>query len=281
MSAQQQRIVVKLGGAEGVDIDPLLEDVASLQGSDQRLILVHGGSNETNQLQERLGTPPRFLTSPSGQTSRRTDRATLEAFAMATALVNRRLVEGLQAREVSCLGVSGFDGRLLQARRKDAVRTVENGKVRIVRDEWTGRIEGVNSELLEHLLAAPITPVIAPLASGRKGEMLNVDGDRAAAAFAAAAHAATLVILTNVPGLLRDPEDASSLVRHVPAADMEQAEGFAQGRMRKKVMGAREALDAGVQRVIFADARREAPLRSALAGEGTVFGAAIETEVTA
>ncbi len=272
MTSHSNTIVVKLGGAQGVDIDPMLDDVAAMQERTSRLVLVHGGSDETNRLQERLGTPAQFLTSPSGQQSRRTDRETLEVFAMATALVNRRIVEGLQARDVAALGVSGFDGRLLRARRKEALRTVENGKVRIVRDEWTGRIEGVDTALLEHLLAAPVTPVIAPLAAGHQGEMLNVDGDRAAGSFATALQASTLIILTNVPGLMRDPEDPSSLIAHVNADQLEMAEGFAKGRMQKKVLGAREALEGGVSRVIIADAGRDRPIRSALRGHGTVFG---------
>ena len=276
MSFSESTTVVKIGGAAGIGAGTLLDDLAQHANASDRLVIVHGGSDETNRLQERLGTPPQFLTSPSGQVSRRTDRETLEAFAMATALVNRRYVEGLQAREVHALGLSGFDGRLLRARRKEAVRTVENGKVRIIRDEWTGRIEAVDAKLLEHLLSASLTPVIAPLAAGREGEMLNVDGDRAAAAFGGALNADTLVILTNVPGLLRDPEDHSSLIQHVSKDQLESVETFAQGRMRKKLLGAREALESGVQRVILADARAEAPLSTALSGQGTVIGAALE-----
>jgi len=276
MSPTEEILVVKVGGARGIDLEPLLDDVAALDSAGTRLVLVHGGSDETNRLQERLGTPPRFLTSPGGQTSRRTDRETLEAFAMATALVNRRLVEGLQARDVAALGVSGFDGRLLRARRKDAVRAVEDGKVHVVRDEWTGRLEGVGTELLRHLLDAPVLPVVAPLAAGRDGEMLNVDGDRAAAAFAGALGAESLVILTNVPGILRDPSDRSSLVEHLGREELEAADTWAKGRMRKKVLGAREALEQGVRRVILGDAGRAEPVSSALRGLGTVLGEPVE-----
>ena len=85
--------------------------------------------------------------------------------------------------------------------------------------------------------------------------------------------AETLVILTNVPGLLEDPERPDSLISHVPEAELERAEKFAKGRMRKKILGAREALTGGVQRVILADARVANPVSSALAGNGTVIGA--------
>jgi acetylglutamate/LysW-gamma-L-alpha-aminoadipate kinase len=104
-----------------------------------------------------------------------------------------------------------------------------------------------------------------------QGEALNVDGDRAAAALAAALDAQTLIILTNVPGLLRAFPDESSLIRQVPRGQAEQyLERYAQGRMKKKLLGAVEALQDGVGRVIIADGRVEEPLQRALAGNGTV-----------
>ncbi len=83
MEAEKSTIVVKLGGTEGVDFTAICRDAAGLLAQGQRLVLVHGGSAEANALGEALGSPPRFITSPSGFTSRYTDRRTLEIFAMA------------------------------------------------------------------------------------------------------------------------------------------------------------------------------------------------------
>ncbi|MBN1584275.1 MAG: [LysW]-aminoadipate kinase, partial [Anaerolineae bacterium] len=80
-----------------------------------------------------------------------------------------------------------------------------------------------------------------------------------------------LIILSNVPGLLRDYPDESTLIEHIPAAQVEQYMNFAQDRMKKKVLGATEAVGQGVGRVVFADARVEHPVRSAMAGKGTVI----------
>ena len=105
-------------------------------------MLVHGGSAEANSLGEALGYPPRFITSPSGFTSRYTDRRTLEIFAMAVnGKVNSLLVEQLQTLGVNALGLSGLDGRLMLAARKDAIQSVENGKRKVIRDDYTGKIE--------------------------------------------------------------------------------------------------------------------------------------------
>lgn len=266
-------LVVKVGGSAGIDYDALCDDVAARWAAGEPLILVHGGSDATNKLAEALGHPPRFVTSPSGYSSRFTDRQTLEIFAMVYAgKMNKGIVERLQTRGVNALGLCGLDGRLLEGKRKDSVRVVEGGRQRILRGDWTGTVERVNASLLQLLLGAGYLPVIAPLGSSTAGEALNVDGDRAAAAIAAALHADTLLLLSNVPGLLERFPDEHSLIRHVPVDAIEQVAEFAQGRMKKKVLGAAEALAAGVGRVVIGDARGTQPITRALAGQGTVIG---------
>jgi len=266
-------IVVKLGGAAGVTAAPVLADVAELVAEGWPLVLVHGTSSAADELAQRVGEPVRHIISPSGHVSRYTDPAMLDVYVMAAAGgVNKALVAELQRMGCNALGLSGVDGRLLLARRKDAVRAVENGRQRIIRDDFTGQIEASNGALLELLLQAGYTPVVAPLALGLCGERLNVDGDRAAAMIAGALKADALVILSNVPGLLADYPDESSLLRHVDPAHLGSVEALAQGRMKKKVLAAREALERNVRSVILADSRRPAPIRAALAGEGTVIG---------
>jgi acetylglutamate/LysW-gamma-L-alpha-aminoadipate kinase len=265
-------IVVKVGGSEGIDNDALCADVAQLWSQGQRLVLVHGGSHETNVVSEQLGHPPRFVTSPSGHSSRYTDRTTLEIFMMTVAGKNNKsLVERLQRLGVNAVGLAGLDGRVLEGKRKSSIRIVEDGKQKILRDDWTGTIETVNAKLLSLLLDAGYLPVIAPLASSTEGEAINVDGDRAAAAVAAALEAETLLLLSNVPGLLRNFPDESSLIKHIPRGNVDDYLPVAQGRMKKKVLGAAEALTNGVGRVILGDARSGQPVSQALNGAGTVI----------
>jgi len=120
-------------------------------------------------------------------------------------------------------------------------------------------------------MQAGLTPVIAPLAISSEGDALNVDADRAAAMVAGAVKAEKLILLTNVPGLLRSFPDESTLIPHLAAKDLEQALGFAEGRMKKKVLGASEALSLGVGCIIFADGRVEHPVLDALNGKGTTI----------
>ncbi|WP_126554245.1 [LysW]-aminoadipate kinase [Dictyobacter kobayashii] len=262
-------LVVKIGGGAGVATTAIVQEIARLVAEGERVVLLHGGSDLTNTLSERLGHPMRMITSPSGMTSRYTDIETLQIFAMAVAgQINTDLVAQLQQQGVNAFGMAGVDGRLLVARRKAVVRSMTpEGRVQILRDDYTGQIEQVNSALVEQLLSAGYTPVIAPLALSHQGERLNVDGDRAAAAVAAALHADALVIMTNVPGLLADPQDASTLIQTIPADQLDTYMSFAKGRMRKKLLGAQEALQGGVKRVCIGSAS----LGAVVNGAGTTI----------
>ena len=131
-------IIIKVGGSEGIDYDAVCDDIAQLVNEGERLILVHGGSSITNVVSEALGHPPQFVTSPSGYTSRLTDRRTLEIFQMVyCGQMNKGIVERLQQRGVNAIGLSGMDGRLWEGSRKKAIRAIENGKKRIIRNNFT------------------------------------------------------------------------------------------------------------------------------------------------
>ena len=262
-------LIVKLGGGAGLNPEPLLRDLAAHPGP---WVLVHGGNAELDTLTRRLGQEPRFVTSPSGHTSRVTDAATIGLIQMAyRGRINNDLVLRLQNLGCNAVGLSGIDGALLRAERKDAVRVVEGGRKFLLRDDLTGRVRSVNTDLLRLLLGNGYHPVVTLPALAATGEAVNVDGDRAAAAIAAALGAHTLVILSDVRGLLRDVADPSSLLRHAPRTGLDEADALAQGRFKNKLLGAKEALDAGAQRVVIGTAHGPHPLLAALAGEGTVL----------
>ncbi len=266
-------IVVKVGGSEGVDLDAVCADVAQLVAAGRPLVLVHGGSHLTNEVAAALGHPPQFITSPSGYTSRLTDRRTLEIFEMVyCGQVNKGIVERLQALGVNAVGLSGIDGGLWRGSRKKAIRAIENGRRRMIRNSYTGRVEEVNVNLLKTLLDNGFLPVLTPPAISHEGEAINVDGDRAAGATAVALKASDLLILSNVPGVLREFPDENSLIQQIPRHDIDRvAENHAEGRMRIKLLGAKEALDGGVERVVIGDSRGEQPIQCAIAGAGTII----------
>lgn len=263
-------LVVKIGGGAGIATEQLVREIAQYAAAGQRIVVVHGASDLTNTLSEQLGHPTRTITSPGGMVSRYTDSETLRIYTMAIGEINTALVAQLQRQGANAFGLTGVDGRLLQARRKAAVRSLTpDGRVQIIHDDYTGQIEQVNSELLRLLLADGYTPVVGPLALSHAGERLNVDGDRAAAAIASAIRAETLVILTNVAGLLTDVKDPTTLVPTIPADRLDEYMPYAQGRMRKKLLGAQEAVNGGVRRICIG----QNSLRAVLNGAGTTIEA--------
>ena len=263
-------IVIKVGGGTTLDIDAIVADIVTLRTAGAELLLVHGGAQTTNAVAEALGHPPQFVTSESGHVSRRTDRRTLEIFEMVyCGQLNKMWVEKLQRLGVNAIGLSGLDGRIFEGTRKETLRVRVDGRRMILRDDWTGTVERVNVKLLRLLLEADYLPVLTPPGSSATGEAINVDGDRAAAMVAGAFAAEALVILSDVPGLLSAFPDESSLIATIPKAEANDFMAVAGGRMKKKVLGAIEAIDTGVKKVIFADGRIARPVTLALAGGGT------------
>ncbi len=227
-------------------------------------MLVHGASAATNALAEQTGCPVQTITSPGGHTSRYTDARMIALYSAAAASVNQRIVAQLAGYGVRAIGLAGPN--IIAAQRKTAIRAVRNGRSVVIRDDFSGTITGIAAQELTMLLDAGLTPVIAPVAMGTDFECLNVDGDLVAATVARTLDADALIILSNVPGLLRDVADPGSLVRSFALHEMALYEPLAQGRMKKKLIAAQQA---GVGRVILADARVENPLDAALSGAGT------------
>ena len=263
-------IVVKVGGGTTLDIDAIVADIVALRAKGTELVLVHGGAKTTNAVAEALGHPPQFVTSESGHVSRRTDRRTLEIFEMVyCGQLNKMWVEKLQQKGINAVGLSGLDGRIFEGTRKDTLRIRVDGRRMVLRDDWTGTVERVNTALITLLAGAGYFPVLTPPGASSAGEAINVDGDRAAAMVAGALKAEALVILTDTPGLLRNFPDESTLITTIPRGQAESFMQFAEGRMKKKVMGAVEAIEEGVGKVVFADGRVAEPISRALSGGGT------------
>ena len=256
--------ILKIGGGRGIDGQATLRDLAERVQRGERWILVHGTSAAADALAEQVGYPARTLVTPGGHTSRYTDARTLEIYCAAAATVNQQLVAQLTSLGLRAVGLAGPN--VIRARRKTAIRALVNGRQVMVRDDYTGTITGIDGELLNTLLDGGYIPVVASIALGEEGERLNIDGDLAAANIAQALNAETLVILSNVPGLLRNVNDPSSLVSSFNLTQLNQYESFANGRMKKKLLAAQTAQ---ANRVILSDARVEQPLSAALDGAGT------------
>ncbi|SIR50844.1 N-acetylglutamate kinase [Haladaptatus litoreus] len=265
-------IVVKIGGARAVNPAGALGDIAHLTANGEDVVVVHGGSTAVDDTLEALGEEPEYVESPNGVVGRFTDERAMEVFEMVMpGKLNTDLTADLQAEGVRAVGLSGVDGALLTGPRKSAIRVVEDGKKKIRRGDHSGKIESVNASLLETLLAENYTPVVTVPMLADDGTPVNADADRAAAAIAGAL-GGELVVLTDVPGLLENPDDETTLIEQVATpAEMATAKQVAEGFMTKKVMATTEALNGGAKSVVIADANNRDPITASQKGHGTKF----------
>jgi acetylglutamate/LysW-gamma-L-alpha-aminoadipate kinase len=149
---------------------------------------------------------------------------------------------------------------------------VEDGRPRMLDGDYAGSIEEIDTGLLRLLLENGYVPVLTPPAASREGDAINVDGDKLAMEVAVALGAESLLIFSNTPGLLADLSDPASTVRRIDPDQPEVGLEHAQGRMKKKVLAAVDAVKRGVGEVILADANAENAIEAALAGAGTRVG---------
>lgn len=224
--------------------------------------LVHGGGNTVTRIAEKLGVEQKFVTSPKGFRSRYTDAETIQVYTMVMAgKINKEIVRRLQESKIPAIGLSGLDGGLIRAERKEKlIIQDERGRRRIVDGGYTGQITSVNGPLLQTLLAANYLPVIAPVAMGTEYEFLNVDGDRTAAHLAAALQAESLLLLTDVDGISLEGKP----VRSLSAPEAKKSLQKIGPGMITKIYAALEALSMGVEKVVIARGSGEAPFSSAL-----------------
>jgi acetylglutamate/LysW-gamma-L-alpha-aminoadipate kinase len=258
------RLVVKIGGSlmkEGIP-ETFIKDVVSLSSAHQ-LVLVHGGGEVVTEIATRMGKEQRFVVSPDGIRSRYTDKETAEIYQMVmSGLLAKRLVLALEKAGVRSISLSGADGRLMEAKRKTKLVIVdERGRKVAIDGGYTGRVQEVNSSLIDLLLSHGYLPVVSPVATSEAGEPLNVDGDRAASSVAVGSKSDAIVFATNVEGLKLD----GGLVRHLTSKEATSRLSEVGFGMQKKVMAAVEAVQGGVKEAIISSGTREAPLTKSLA----------------
>ena len=237
-------VVVKYGGNAMVNEQlkqQVMEDVVLLWLIGVKVVLVHGGGPEISTLMDRLGKKPQFVDG-----LRVTDRETVDIVQMVLAgKVNKTLVNLLEMKGGRAVGLSGMDGRMIEAKIKNPALG------------FVGEITRVNIAPVTDLLEKGYIPVISTLGCDAEGNTYNINGDTAAAHIAGALGAQRLIMMTDIAGILRDREDPSTLIREVTlseAAALRQ-EGVVSGGMIPKVESCIEAIHRGVHKVIIMDGR--------------------------
>ena len=256
-------ITIKIGGSVVNDLHPsVVADIKKVVEQEE-VILVHGGGKEVTKVTEQLGKEPKFVVSPGGVKSRYTDLETAEIFTMVmSGRISKTIVRMLQKNGINAVGLSGIDGKIIQAdRKKKLIIMNEKGRKQAIDGGYTGKITHVNASLIKSILEQGYTPVISPIAISEESDFLNVDGDRAAANIAGQVKTDKVLFLTNVDGLLMDEKLVDTLTL-AKAKEILPQIGFG---MEKKILAATEALEMGVTEAIIANGQRENPISSAIA----------------
>ena len=261
-------MVVKAGGrALESNMEGILRSIS--RRADRGLVFVHGGGDIVTRFEEALGVEPRFVVSPQGIRSRLTTKEEMEVFNMVmSGKLNKEIVASLHRLGVGAVGLSGVDGGLMRAQRKKRIVIVdERGRRRAIEGGYTGSIKEVNTKLIETLTGMGYIVVVAPVALGYEGELLNVDADQAASAIASALKADQLVILTDVEGVLVDGE----LVKEIRVGEVDKLGGKIGVGMNRKVLMCARSVEAGVSRAVIASGLVDDPLENVEKGAGTII----------
>jgi len=255
-------ITIKIGGSVVDNLHPsTILDIKKIVES-EGVIIVHGGGKEVTKVCKQLGKEPKFVTSPSGIKSRFTDKETAEIFTMVMAgRINKAIVQMLQKNGINAIGLSGVDGKIIQAERKKKLLIInEKGRKQAIDGGYTGKIKEINSSLIKSLLDLGLTPVISPIAISEESDFLNVDGDRAAAYVAGKVGTDKVLFITDVDGLLMDDK----LVTKLTLAEAKEIRPKIGPGMEKKILASTEALDMGVKEALIANGQKENPISSAI-----------------
>ncbi len=237
-------VVVKYGGNAMINEDlkqQVMEDIVLLWLIGIKVVLVHGGGPEINEMMQKLGKEAVFVDG-----LRVTDKDTVDIVQMVLAgKVNKTLVNLLEKKGGKAIGISGMDGRLIEAEVKDE------------RLGYVGNIKKINIAPVNDLLQKGYIPVISTLGCDREGNTYNINGDTAAAHIAGALEAERLIMMTDIAGILRDKDDPSTLIPEVKVSEAKGLydEGIISGGMIPKVECCIEAIEHGVNNVIIMDGR--------------------------
>lgn len=256
-------LVIKYGGSitkDAAATEAFMEDIAFLRNSGAKLVIVHGGGPDINSMLSRLELKGEFING-----LRVTNGAAMEVVEMVlSGKVNKELTSKLLNKGVDAVGISGRDGRLLEAEKMYS--EVAGAKVDI---GFVGKVTRVNSKIVSDLLNMGYVPVISPVAGDKEGNSYNVNADYAAAAIGASLVADSLVYLSDVEGLYGDINDSSSLINVITTAEIQEmiGKGTISGGMIPKMKCCTDAVEMGIKSICLIGGHKAHALLELFLGE--------------
>ncbi len=249
-----KKILIKYGGHAMVDDEAkssTARDTVLLKYVGMKPLIVHGGGPEISRSMDKLGKESKFI-----KGLRVTDEETMEIIEMVlVGKISTEIVSELIKHDGEAISLSGKDSSLIFAHKKGASKIDEE----VVDLGLVGEVDCVNTDLLEMFLDNDYIPVISPVGIDEDGNSLNLNADTAAGEVASAVDAEKLIILTDVPGVLRDPSDPSSLIQKIRISEVPGLieEGIISGGMIPKIETCVKAIENGVKSCHIIDGRKK------------------------
>ena len=237
-------VVIKYGGNAMISEElkkQVMEDIVLLWLIGVKVVLVHGGGPEISEMMDKLGMKPQFIDG-----LRVTDKDTISVVQMVLAgKVNKSLVNLIEKYGGNAMGISGMDGRLIEAKIKDE------------KLGYVGKIEKINIAPVMDLLEKGYIPVVSTIGCDRDGNVYNINGDTAAAYIAGALKAKSFIAMTDIAGILQDKDDPSTLIPEIHTDEIPTLldSGIINGGMIPKVKCCVDAIEMGVEKVFIMDGR--------------------------
>jgi acetylglutamate kinase len=247
-------MVVKVGGHAMVDpqvMSDIIQDIVLLRFVGIHPVIVHGGGPEITEKMERMGKKSEFVGG-----LRITDDETMEIARMVlVGNINTRIVSLISKHGGKGVGLSGKDGKMILAKKKPTQKILIEDVEHDVDLGWVGDTEIINPEIINIVTANGYIPVISPIAMDSEGNALNINVDTVAGDLADALNAKKLILMTDVPGVLRDQADVSTRISRIGVDEVEQLidDGIIGGGMIPKMRSAKASVEGGVGRVHIID----------------------------
>ncbi|MCY9514161.1 acetylglutamate kinase [Paenibacillus apiarius] len=256
LAVQTKRFVMKCGGSTLAALpDSFYAQLRHLQAEGTMPVIVHGGGPAISSMLDKLGIESEFIGG-----LRKTNEAVLDVVEMVLAgQINKQIVRRLNGIGAAAIGLSGTDGGLIQA--MPVANADEVG--------YVGDVTQVNAELIEGVMALQYMPIIAPIGLDSNGQRYNINADTAAGAVAAHLGVEQLLVITDVPGIMKTEQGIKTVLPVVTTSAIEAmiASGEIYGGMIPKVRAAMQCMKGGVKEVIIADGAEPNVLRRIMAGE--------------
>ncbi|GIW66390.1 MAG: acetylglutamate kinase [Candidatus Parcubacteria bacterium] len=260
-------LIIKIGGSKNINLEYLADDISYLVKNNREKIIVVVGANQfRNELAQKLGIEIKIIESESGYKSVYTDNNIIDLILMSYAgLISKKFASLLIKRKIRTISLSGIDGQLILAKKKNFLTAKINGKVKLINNNLTGKVIEVNKNLIDLLIENNFVVVISQPVITTEGEIVNSDNEQIVYFLAKDYQPSKIIIIIDKPGILKNVEDENSLIKNLTINEINDLlnkdleYGF-----KRKLINIKEIIENIKAEIFITDGRKENCINKAL-----------------